>query len=88
MTNPTSDKPDYGQMLLDGLEEVRQHIAEWGRAEDSTPQRNLAAGWIAGMISEQISNLTNDPGRLALVNVVAPGMLAALAEQREADERG
>lgn len=83
-----NQKPDYGLMLLDGIEEIRQHLTEWGREEGSLPQRNIAAGWVVGMLGEQIAKLKADPDKLDLMNIVAPAMLRALAAEREREERG
>jgi hypothetical protein len=89
MTNPnprSDDAVHYGELLLTGIQEVREHIAEWGRAEDSTPARNLASGYLVGLLGEEIGKLQNDPDRLELMNVLAPSFLAVLRDMREAEQ--
>lgn len=80
-----SPQADYGQMLLDGIDEVRHHLAEWGR-EVNSDAANLASGYVVSLLSEEILRLKRDPERLALMNTLAPAMLAAVREMREAEQ--
>lgn len=84
MTNPTpSEAPNYAEMLLDGMKEVREHLATWAHEDGAPDQRRLAAGYIVGMVTDGITSLQDDPARLELMNVIAPAMLAALRSARE-----
>lgn len=84
MTNPTpSEAPNYAEMLLDGMKEVREHLATWAHEDGAPDRRRLAAGYIVGMVTDGITSLQDDPARLELMNVIAPAMLAALRSARE-----
>lgn len=73
----------YSQMLLDGMEEVRVHLAEWGRGADVGDEVNLASGWIVGSISEQITALVNDTIRREVIDQIGPAYLETMRDLRE-----
>lgn len=90
MSDFTNPEPvSYADALRAGLVAIRDHINEWSREEEREHAGiPLAGGWVHGLIDEQIHRLDTEPNMRDGIEVLGPGLIQSLQEQREREERG
>jgi len=93
MPETIPEPTDYAQTLVDGMVQIRDHVAEWANSDvHETADVPLAGGWVVGAINEQIRRFDSEPGLREHLNTVGPMMMRMLAladeEARHGDVRG